>query len=72
MLANEAGTFSRSELQAKIEARFGIDAIFGTCSMSDLNTADIIEVLIRKGKVVGTDDALRFAAPSHHECGCQH
>ncbi len=51
MLENQDG-FTRESLKAAIDARFGADARFHTCSAEDMDAQQLIGFLADKGKFV--------------------
>lgn len=55
MIASEEA-FSTESLIAAIDAKFGQDARFHTCSKQDLTAADLVNFLAQKGKFVPVDD----------------
>jgi probable metal-binding protein len=53
MMLDAGRAFSRAELVAEIQARFGADATFYTCSAEGLDAKGIVAFLEARGKIVG-------------------
>ena len=62
------GPFTRESLKEAIDARFGTDARFHTCSAEGLDAAGLIELLRNKGKFVDSSEGFTTEA----ERICQH
>ncbi|MBA3849835.1 MAG: hypothetical protein C0502_07545 [Opitutus sp.] len=58
--------FTRSSAIAFIEAEFGPETRFHTCSMSDMSAADLVNFLAARGKFVGTESG--FTVNPHRVC----
>ena len=58
MIQQAGHAFSRAELVAAIDAQFGADARFHTCSAEGLSADGLVEFLAARGKFVGSDSAL--------------
>lgn len=54
MLESETG-FTRASLKEAIEARFGADAQFHTCSAKEMDAEALIDFLAAKGKFVESE-----------------
>ena len=54
MLENKAG-FTKESLISSIQARFGADATFHTCSAEGMNSAQLVDFLEEKGKFIEGD-----------------
>ncbi len=55
MMLEQAGGFTRDSLRAAIDARFGRDARFHTCSASDMDADALITFLEGRGKFVAKE-----------------
>ena len=69
MVLESGKSWPREELLAEIAGNFGAEASFHTCSTDGLKADDIIDMFLRKGKLVDQDGSLT-ADParmcSHH------
>ena len=61
---------TRESLKQAIDARFGADARFHTCSASDMNAEQLIDFLAARGKFV--DDASGVGFNTHADKICSH
>lgn len=52
MMLEEGGHFTRASLREAIEARFGADARFHTCSASEMDVEVLIDFLAKRGKFI--------------------
>ena len=52
MMLEEGGHFTRASLKEAIEARFGADARFHTCSASEMDVEVLIDFLAKRGKFI--------------------
>lgn len=68
MIVEGAGSLTETDLAEKVEAKFGPDARFHTCSIQDAPLPALLELLKKKGKTVLKDGKL------HTEAGqiCNH
>lgn len=55
MLEN-GGAFSRESLKSAIEARFGAETRFHTCSAQGMSAEQLIDFLAAKGKFITTEN----------------
>lgn len=60
-------SYTEEHLLHAIEAKFGADALFHTCSAKNLNAAQIIEFLKSKGKFQATQGN-EFTADENNIC----
>ncbi|WP_153110389.1 YecH family metal-binding protein [Propionivibrio limicola] len=51
-MLEQGGGFSRESLKTAVEARFGAEARFHTCSAQDMTAEQLIDFLAAKGKFV--------------------
>jgi probable metal-binding protein len=58
MIAAVGRPLSRTDLLDEIGRRFGPDARFHTCSAEDLSAAELVDFLVTRGKLHGSDHAL--------------
>ena len=65
MCENPAG-FTRESLKAAIDARFGADARFHTCSAEGMDATALIEFLAERGKFV--ESPAGFNTTPEHIC----
>lgn len=68
LMLENGGSFTPTSLKAAIDARFGTEARFHTCSAQDLSAAELIDFLAAKGKFVARGDGFNTAADKI----CQH
>ncbi|WP_409421847.1 YecH family metal-binding protein [Pseudaeromonas sp. ZJS20] len=68
MMLELGGSFSKQSLQAAIEAKFGAEARFHTCSAEGMDAAALIDFLQAKGKFVPQGEGFNTEA----ERICQH
>ncbi|MGE6122229.1 YecH family metal-binding protein [Aeromonas media] len=52
MMLEEGGHFTRASLKEAIEAHFGADARFHTCSASEMDVEVLIDFLAKRGKFI--------------------
>ena len=62
MVAEAGRAFTRRELVAAIESRFGAEARFHTCADEGLTADGLVGFLVSRGKLVGDDGALALDA----------
>ena len=62
MLEKEGEGFSKESLKEAIEARFGADARFHTCSADGMTAEQLIDFLSSKGKFVETGSGFNTQA----------
>lgn len=68
MILDSAESYTIEGLIAAIEARFGTDARFHTCSAADMSAAMLVDFLANKGKFIPQDTGFNTAASNI----CQH
>ncbi|WP_440863711.1 YecH family metal-binding protein [Symbiopectobacterium purcellii] len=68
MMLDSAESYTTEGLIAAIEARFGTDARFHTCSAADMSAAMLVDFLANKGKFIPQDAGFNTAASKI----CQH
>ncbi|WP_107759167.1 YecH family metal-binding protein [Dickeya sp. Secpp 1600] len=61
-------SFTTDELIAAIEARFGREARFHTCSAADMTAAGLVQFLADKGKFIPQDNGFT----THESKICRH
>ena len=61
MMVDSAQTYPRASLKAAMEARFGAEARFYTCSAQDLTAEALIEFLAQKGKFIDQETGFSTA-----------
>lgn len=69
MIADAGRTFSKAELVPEIDAKFGADARFHTCSAENMTAAELVEFLIERGKFQSADET---ALTLDESAICQH
>ncbi|MGE6224921.1 YecH family metal-binding protein [Aeromonas media] len=62
MMLEEGGHFTRASLRGAIEARFGADARFHTCSASEMDAEALIDLLARRGKFIESEQGFQTRA----------
>lgn len=62
MMLEEGGHFTRASLREAIEARFGDDARFHTCSASEMDAEALIDLLARRGKFIESEQGFQTRA----------
>ncbi|WP_429128382.1 YecH family metal-binding protein [Aeromonas media] len=62
MMLEEGGHFTRASLKEAIEARFGADARFHTCSASEMDVAALIDFLAKRGKFIESEQGFQTRA----------
>jgi probable metal-binding protein len=67
-IAESRQALAQSEWVAAIEAEFGPDARYHTCSAENLSAAGLVEFLVARGKLAGDATALALDASQicHH------
>ncbi|MBG6241347.1 MAG: DUF2492 family protein [Candidatus Symbiopectobacterium sp. Dall1.0] len=68
MMLDSAESYTTEGLIAAIEARFGADERFHTCSAADMSAAMLVDFLANKGKFIPQDAGFNTAASKI----CQH
>lgn len=68
MMLNSGESYTTEGLVSAIEARFGADARFHTCSAEGLSAETLVEFLAQKGKFIPQDTGFTTAASKI----CQH
>jgi len=68
MMIASGATYTRASLVAAMQARFGPDARYHTCSADDMEAAQLVDFLAARGKFRGTEEGFTVAA----ERVCQH
>jgi len=68
MMIASSATYTRASLVAAMQARFGPDARYHTCSADDMEAAQLVDFLAARGKFRGTEEGFTVAA----ERVCQH
>lgn len=68
MMLEMGDQFTRESLKAAIDARFGIEARFHTCSAEGMTALELIDFLHQKGKFVPSDAGFN----TREENICQH
>ena len=58
MALSAAQPLTRESFEARVNARFGPDARFHTCSIEGLSCAELLDFLTRRGKLVLSNGAL--------------
>jgi probable metal-binding protein len=58
MIIDSGRRWGREELLSAISERFGSDAIFHTCSATEMNAKGLVEFLGAKGKFLENDEGL--------------
>ena len=61
MMVDSAQTYTRASLKVAMEARFGAEARFYTCSAQDLTAEALIEFLAQKGKFIDQETGFSTA-----------
>lgn len=56
MMIESGRNWTQDSLIAEIEQRFGKEAKFHTCSAEDMNAAQLVEFLRKRGKFIDGDD----------------
>ena len=56
------GPFTRESLKEAIDARFGSDARFHTCSASEMDAEALIAFLAQRGKFIESDEGFQTRA----------
>ena len=62
MMLEEGGHFTRASLKEVIEARFGADARFHTCSASEMDVEVLIDFLAKRGKFIESEQGFQTRA----------
>ncbi|WP_262113031.1 YecH family metal-binding protein [Aeromonas sp. Marseille-Q5825] len=62
MMLEEGGHFTRASLREAIEARFGADARFHTCSASEMDAEALISLLAKRGKFIESEQGIQTRA----------
>ena len=62
MMLEEGGHFTRASLKEAIEAHFGADARFHTCSASEMDVAALIDFLAKRGKSIESEQGSQTRA----------
>ena len=62
MMLELGGNFTSESLKQAIEARFGSDARFHTCSAADMDAVALIEFLRQRGKFVESEGGFHTEA----------
>ena len=62
MMLEEGGHFTRASLKEAIEARFGADARFHTCSASGMDVEALIDFLAKRGKFIESEQGFQTRA----------
>ena len=62
MMLEEGGHFTRASLKEAIEAHFGADARFHTCSASEMDVAALIDFLAERGKFIESEQGFQTRA----------
>lgn len=62
MMLEEGGHFTRSSLREAIEVRFGADARFHTCSVSEMDAEALIDFLAKRGKFIESEQGFQTRA----------
>ena len=52
MITTTGKAYSVDELQAAVDAQFGGNALFHSCSIEDMSSAQAVEFLVSRGKFV--------------------
>lgn len=68
MMIASGATYTRASLVAAMQARFGPDARYHTCSADDMEAAQLVDFLAARGKFRGTEEGFTVAV----ERVCQH
>ncbi|MGL5128362.1 MAG: YecH family metal-binding protein [Aeromonas popoffii] len=68
MMLAQGGQFTRTSLREAIDARFGTDARFHTCSASEMDAEALIAFLARRGKFIASEQGFQTHAGKicHH------
>ncbi|MFM4680172.1 YecH family metal-binding protein [Aeromonas media] len=62
MMLEEGGHFTRVSLKEAIEAHFGADARFHTCSASEMDVEALIDFLAKRGKFIESEQGFQTRA----------
>ena len=68
MMLAQDGQFTWASLKLAIDARFGTDARFHTCSASEMDADALIDFLAKRGKFIESDEGFQTRADKI----CQH
>ena len=68
MMLAQDGQFTRASLKQAIDARFGTDARFHTCSASEMDAEALIDFLAKRGKFIESEEGFQTRADKI----CQH
>ncbi|MGY3959227.1 MULTISPECIES: YecH family metal-binding protein [Aeromonas] len=68
MMLAQGGQFTRTSLREAIDARFGTDARFHTCSASEMDAEALIALLAQRGKFIESGQGFQTHAGKicHH------
>ncbi len=64
MMESAGDTYSRDQLIELMNIRFGMEARYHICSGSDMDAGTLVDVLMARGKFIGTPDAFRVVPGS--------
>jgi probable metal-binding protein len=62
MMLTQDGQFTRASLKQAIDAHFGTEARFHTCSASEMDAEALIELLARRGKFIESEQGFQTRA----------
>ncbi|MFC5707113.1 MULTISPECIES: YecH family metal-binding protein [Aeromonas] len=62
MMLTQDGQFTRASLKQAIDAHFGAEARFHTCSASEMDAEALIELLAKRGKFIESEQGFQTRA----------